>query len=157
MEEQLLGIDLIVVPHLVAHDAAEVDLIRRRSPMQVLPANGASEAFDLGTFSDRENLAQALVLRLLTPRGSLASLGHTAYGSRLHELIGRRKTKALRNLWRSSPRNPGSKTAPFPWYSSPTLKPHPLLSSRSRSSPALAGNHWACRWRLDYELCSTQL
>jgi len=101
MEEQLLGIDLIVVPHLVAHDAAEVDLIRRRSPMQVLPANGASEAFDLGTFSDRENLAQALVLRLLTPRGSLASLGHTAYGSRLHELIGRRKTKALRNLCRA--------------------------------------------------------
>jgi phage baseplate assembly protein W len=52
-------------------------------------------------FTGRENLAQALILRLLTPRGSLEALGHAAYGSRLHELIGQRKTSALRNLCRA--------------------------------------------------------
>jgi phage baseplate assembly protein W len=51
--------------------------------------------------SERENLAQALILRLLTPRGSLAALGHASYGSRLHELIGQNKTAALRNLCRA--------------------------------------------------------
>jgi hypothetical protein len=100
MEEQL-GTDLTVVPHLVAHDAAEVDLVRRRSSAQVILANGALEAFDLGTIDGRENLAQALILRLLTPRESLASLGHAVYGSRLHTLIGRRKNEALRNLCRA--------------------------------------------------------
>lgn len=99
--DERLGSDLAVVPNLVAHDAAEVDLIRRRSPARVLPANGAPEAFDLGVMTGRENLAQALLLRLLTPRGSLASLGHASYGSRLHELIGQRKTEALRNLCRA--------------------------------------------------------
>jgi phage baseplate assembly protein W len=49
----------------------------------------------------RENLAQALMLRLLTPRGVLMALGHAQYGSRLHELIGRNKTEALRNLCRA--------------------------------------------------------
>lgn len=96
-----LGSDLSVLPHFVAHDAAEVDLVRQRRPIRGRLVEGATEAFDLGTVSARENLAQALILRLLTPKGSLASLGHTAYGSRLHELIGRNKTPALRNLCRA--------------------------------------------------------
>jgi phage baseplate assembly protein W len=41
-----------------------------------------------------------LILRLLTPVGSLKTLGHPEYGSRLWELIGRRKTEELRNLCR---------------------------------------------------------
>jgi phage baseplate assembly protein W len=45
-----------------------------------------------------ENLAQAVILRLLTPRGELAALGHPAYGSRVHELIGRENTTTQRNL-----------------------------------------------------------
>ena len=53
---------------------------------------------DIGTISGRDNLAQAIVLRLLTPRGELSALGHPGFGSRLHELIGRRNDEGTRNL-----------------------------------------------------------
>jgi phage baseplate assembly protein W len=52
---------------------------------------------DLDTWAGNENLAQALLLRLLTWRGELAPLGHPAYGSRLHELIGELNTQTVRN------------------------------------------------------------
>ncbi len=55
---------------------------------------------DVATVSGRENLAQALVLRLLTPIGALASLGHPAYGCRLIELIGGLNNQTTRNLAR---------------------------------------------------------
>jgi phage baseplate assembly protein W len=45
-----------------------------------------------------ENLAQAVILRLLTPRGELAALGHPDYGSRVHELIGQENNTSRRNL-----------------------------------------------------------
>ena len=45
-----------------------------------------------------ENLAQAVILRLLTPRGELAALGHPEFGSRVHELIGQENNTARRNL-----------------------------------------------------------
>jgi phage baseplate assembly protein W len=62
---------------------------------------GTSEpALDIATISGRENLAQALMLRLLTPLGALSPLGHPAYGSRLPELIGRLNTETTRNLAR---------------------------------------------------------
>lgn len=121
-----LGHDLRVLlgpPGLGAHDAATVDLRARARPSQQArtprtvrrpppPADepvrqgwlpeppGAREVLDLDRIAGRENLAQALVLRLLTPMGSLAALGHADYGSRLGELIGRRKTAALRGLCR---------------------------------------------------------
>lgn len=57
-------------------------------------------ATDLGTVAERENLAQALMLRLLTERGALAPLGHPDYGCRLVTLIGRLNTEATRNLAR---------------------------------------------------------
>jgi phage baseplate assembly protein W len=59
-----------------------------------------SPALDIATVSARENLAQALILRLLTPVGALAALGHSEYGSRLPELIGRINNEAARNLAR---------------------------------------------------------
>ena len=106
-----LGTDLVVVPFLVAQDADEVDLSRRARPLTAHGAallsdvgydtTGQRELFDLDVVDGRRNLAHALVLRLLTPRGSLADLGHAAYGSRLHELIGERKTDALRNICRA--------------------------------------------------------
>lgn len=58
------------------------------------------EARDLNRVSERENLAQALILRLLTPRGSLSNLGHPLYGSRLVELIGQINNETTRNLAR---------------------------------------------------------
>lgn len=126
---EMLGTDLRVVlgpPGMAAHDAASLDLRsrptpgqraaprsgeRRRPALRVADSSttqgwqpepyGAAELTDLDTVSAHENLAQALILRLLTPKGSLAPLGHAAYGSRLAELIGRRKTDALRGLCRA--------------------------------------------------------
>ena len=89
----ILGTDIAVTPFFVAHDAAALDVV----PVQRVKTG----AVDLASLSGRENLAQALLLRLLTPRGSLAALGHAAYGSRLHELIGRPKTPAQRDLCRA--------------------------------------------------------
>ena len=55
---------------------------------------------DLGTVAARENLAQALTLRLLTTQGALEPLGHPDYGSRLITLIGRTNDQTTRNLAR---------------------------------------------------------
>jgi len=55
-------------------------------------------SLDLDVVDGRDNLAQAVIIRLLTPRGELAPLGHPEYGSRLHELIGRENTETTRNL-----------------------------------------------------------
>ncbi len=61
---------------------------------------GEALALDMKTSSDRDNLGQAVVMRLLTPRGELAALGHPRYGSRLHEIIGRTNTENTRDLAR---------------------------------------------------------
>lgn len=53
---------------------------------------------DLSVSSDLDNLRQAIEIRLLTPRGELAPLGHAEYGSRLPDLIGRPNTETNRNL-----------------------------------------------------------
>lgn len=53
---------------------------------------------DIGSVSGKDNLTQAIILRLLTPQGELATLAHPEYGSRLHELVGRQNTPTTRNL-----------------------------------------------------------
>ena len=53
---------------------------------------------DYGLRSGNDNLAQAITLRLLTPKGELTPLGHPEYGSRLPELIGQGRTETTRNL-----------------------------------------------------------
>jgi phage baseplate assembly protein W len=58
------------------------------------------DALGLGAVRGRENLAQALMLRLLTKEGALAALGHPGYGSRLVTLIGGTNDAASRNLAR---------------------------------------------------------
>jgi phage baseplate assembly protein W len=63
-------------------------------------AGTTEPAIDIAVVSGRENLAQALVLRLLTPKGSLAPLGHPDYGSRLPSLIGQLNNDTTRNLAR---------------------------------------------------------
>ena len=97
----LLGTDLAVLPHFVAHDATAADLVSQWTPRRVWIQGVSTQARDLATLNGRGNLAQALIMRMLTPQGTLASLGHSAYGSRLHELIGQRKTSALRALCRA--------------------------------------------------------
>lgn len=61
---------------------------------------GAATRIDLELTSGRQNLEQAIIMRLLTPRGELAALGHPEYGSRLHELIGDRNTATRHGLAR---------------------------------------------------------
>jgi phage baseplate assembly protein W len=114
MAFDFFGTDLSVLPHLVADDAAAADVTSRARPVRpgtvgllrrsfptVPIAENATELTDLDTLTARENLAQALILRLLTPRGSLTALGHAAYGSRLAELVGRQKNAATRALCRA--------------------------------------------------------
>ena len=100
-----LGTDLLVLAAFAASDATAADVGRRvRVAPRILPdggVDGRDLVADLVTCSTRENLAQALVLRLLTPVGSLAPLGHAAYGSRLHELIGRGRNDTMRLLCRA--------------------------------------------------------
>jgi phage baseplate assembly protein W len=48
----------------------------------------AAGPVDLETVDGRDNLVQALLLRLLTAQGELQGLGHPRYGSRIRELIG---------------------------------------------------------------------
>ncbi len=93
-----LGKDLRVLPYFTAHDTSSLDLLSTDRLAQT--SAGKRELSDIAVFSERENLAQALTLRLLTSRGSLRSLGHAEYGSRLHELIGESKSEVTRNLCR---------------------------------------------------------
>jgi len=92
-EDLHLGIDIRL--SLRNHELRPVYIVstaRRRIPQQ----DGFLEDMDL--IAGRENLGQAVIIRLLTPRGELAPLAHPTYGSRLHELIGRRNTETTRNL-----------------------------------------------------------
>ena len=69
----VLGSDLRVLlgpPAMGAHDTAPLDLR--------IGAGVVDRALDGPQLLDgRHNLGQALVLRLLTPRGALADLGHS--------------------------------------------------------------------------------
>ncbi len=58
----------------------------------------ANQSGDLTTITGRENLAQAIINRLLTRRGELTTLGHPEYGSRLYELVGELNNLRIRAL-----------------------------------------------------------
>lgn len=90
-----LGRDLLVAPFLAATSWDALDL----TPT----SQGADLAakLDLQTVAGVDALRQALLLRLLTPLGSLAALGHPDYGSRLHDLVGTEFTDAARLLARA--------------------------------------------------------
>jgi phage baseplate assembly protein W len=58
----------------------------------------AGKLRDMALVASDDNLAQAVMMRLLTPRGELRALGHPEYGSRLHETVGMPNTETKRNL-----------------------------------------------------------
>ena len=70
----------------------------RSERRSVALAQGPRTVVDLGTTDGLPNLGQAIAMRLLTPRGELAELGHPEYGSRLHELIGSANTENRRSM-----------------------------------------------------------
>jgi hypothetical protein len=93
-----LGIDLDLNLSLRAHGWR---LAGPGMHLDLTPAQGTSGRLqDLGRVKGRTNLAQALVLRLLTEKGELATLGHADYGSEHLRLIGEPNTQANRNLLR---------------------------------------------------------
>ncbi len=70
----------------------------KRSEKREVVGGRSHKIRDFTLVSDRDNLAQAVIIRLLTPRGELVALAHPDYGSRLPELIGRQRTETTRNL-----------------------------------------------------------
>ncbi|WP_377473748.1 MAG: DUF2634 domain-containing protein [Microcoleus anatoxicus] len=61
-----------------------------------------AENRDLATVTKIDNLSQAILNRLYTRKGELASLGHPDYGSRLYLLVGELnniKTQGLANIY----------------------------------------------------------
>lgn len=90
-----LGIDLAL--DLVDSRALSIYRLRETTARRVEGGRGITLR-DFALAEGRDNLGQALTARLLTPRGELAALGHAAYGSRLHEVIGQPNTPTTRNL-----------------------------------------------------------
>ncbi len=76
----------------------ELRPVYRLTERQTVAPNGRQVEWDFVPRDGKENLAQAVILRLLTPRGELDALGHPEYGSRIHELIGSENTSTRRNL-----------------------------------------------------------
>jgi hypothetical protein len=102
-----LGSDLAVTRYAGVASAVPLDAADSWGTLDLRVAPGgrgglapAGDPVDLASVGGRANLAQALTLRLLTPRGALAPLGHADYGSRLVELIGRGNDETTRNLAR---------------------------------------------------------
>lgn len=95
MANQALLTDLEL--ELGEHRLLSIYRARRSQHREVLGHRSITH-FDFATVSDRDNLVQAITIRLLTPRGELAALGHPDYGSRLPELIGQQRTDTTRNL-----------------------------------------------------------
>ncbi|MFH1096578.1 MAG: DUF2634 domain-containing protein [Candidatus Desantisbacteria bacterium] len=83
-EKELFGKDMEIVDIYPRKDLTAIDSVHQKK--------------DFGTVENRDNLAQALTLRLITPVGMLSNLGHSSYGSRLYELIGQLNNPTNRKL-----------------------------------------------------------
>lgn len=83
---------------VVADSWGELDLRVRPGGRGGLPQAG--DVLDLAVASGRENLGQALLMRLLTMKGALTPLGHPQYGSRIPSLVGQLNDARTRNLAR---------------------------------------------------------
>ncbi len=91
---ELVARDLLVAPSYSGHTWGSLDL----APTPVQPGEGP---VDLAVAAGVDAIRQCLLVRLLTPLGSLTELGHGGYGSRLHELVGDLHTTTTRQLARS--------------------------------------------------------
>ena len=95
-DPQLLTDIRLALRHASLRPVYVADEVERR----VTTRQASRVLTDLALVAGRDNLGQAVLMRLLTPRGELAELAHPEYGSRLHELIGRQNTETTRNLVR---------------------------------------------------------
>ena len=86
-----IGIELLDARLLPVYKISETEARRSRG------GRGLTVR-DFRTVGGRDNLGQAMILRLLTPLGELAPLGHPTYGARLHEIVGQPNSETTRNL-----------------------------------------------------------
>jgi phage baseplate assembly protein W len=86
-------------PQLLADLRIKLDRANFR-PIYTVEEASSRKTLDLAILSGRDNLGQAILMRLLTPQEELAPLGHPEYGSRLNSLIGRQNTETVRRLAR---------------------------------------------------------
>ena len=89
--DALFGTDLRLLGNLLTAEQ------RERGSDLFVAVRPASARADLQRVAGVENLQQALLVRFLTQAGELEHLGHPAYGSRLHELVGELNTETVRN------------------------------------------------------------
>jgi phage baseplate assembly protein W len=87
---ELLGLDLRLDYRSAPGFYEDADLRAQRSQ--------AIGATDLAVVEGAAAMRQAIANRLKTWRGELAALGHPAYGSRHHELVGEPNVERTRNL-----------------------------------------------------------
>jgi phage baseplate assembly protein W len=81
---------------LLHHELRPIYTVETES-RRIVTRQGASQVDDMAVISGTDNLAQAILMRLLTPLGELSELAHPEYGSRLFELIGQSNTETTRN------------------------------------------------------------
>lgn len=68
--------------------AQDLKIVDRNFSKDLTESMNSRNKHDYSIVSGEDNLAQAIKLRLLVPKGSYSHLGHPSYGSRLFELIG---------------------------------------------------------------------
>ncbi len=81
--KKVLGIDLRLVDEEMGVDLA------------------LSPTGDLETVAEEFNIGQAAIVRIRTRKGELLDLGHSAFGSRLYEMIGEPNNERTRELIRN--------------------------------------------------------
>lgn len=100
-----LGSDLALTRYVGTASAVALESADSWGSLDLQVAAGGAtgrngDLLGLRAAAGRENLAQALTLRLLTKQGSLTELGHPQYGSRLVNLIGNENNETHRHLAR---------------------------------------------------------
>jgi phage baseplate assembly protein W len=73
---------------------ADLQLMEVAAAMDVAP----DPTGDLALARGKDNIGQALTMRLLVRKGELAQLGWPNYGSRIHELIGEPNNQRTRTI-----------------------------------------------------------
>lgn len=115
-----IGIDLLDARLLPVYEVSETKTREVQDGRRLLIR-------DFRTTDGRNNLGQAMIMRLLTPQGELAPLGHPTYGARLHEIVGARNTVTIRDLAKLHVLAALAEERRIEKVEDVTVTPHPVL------------------------------